>query len=184
MVLMLGDNLGVNQACGFMCSGAKNFCRICIMPSSLTKITPCELPEFLRTRENYKIDVKNLTHGVTEECVFNKIPDFHIADNFSVDIMHDDLEGTAHYIIVNVLNVLIYDQKIMTLEKINSRIASFNYGIIESKNAPRLLTEDSCTDNAMGKTVVCKQSAAEMLCLIRYLSVMIGDLIQPDSTLR
>lgn len=183
LVLMLGDNLGMNQACGFKCSGGKYFCRICRMPSYLTQITPIEHPKFLRNVDNYKSDLKNLSHGVVEECVFNQVIDFHIAEKYSLDIMHDDLEGTAPVVIVNVLNFLIYDEKIISLEKINSRIATFNYGIIEKKNKPRLLTEESCAENVSGakKTVVCKQSAAEMLCLIRYLGLMIGDLIPPNN---
>lgn len=84
----------------------------------------------------------------------------------------------ARPIIVNILNFLIYKEK-KTLDQIKSPIATFDYGKIEDKNKPRSLTEDCCTDSVTGenKSVVCKQSATEMLGLIRYEGLKIVDFI-------
>lgn len=177
-VAILGDNLGMNQSCGFWRSTAEYYCRVCQMSSKFCKITPTEDPRKLRNRINYDKDVRYQSHGVKEKCIFNNITDFHIAENYTLDIMHDDL-GTGPYIFINVLNFLIYVENIITLEKVNSRISKFDYGYLEGGNKPRLLYEEPCKNNVSGvnKTIVCKQSAAEMLCLIRYFGLMIGDLI-------
>lgn len=45
--------------------------------------------------------------GIREECVFNKITSFHVIDNAYVDIMHDILEGIAHYDMIPIINHFI-----------------------------------------------------------------------------
>lgn len=177
--LLLGDNLGLNQICGFSCSSGKYYCRRCRMPAQLCQITTRENKDFLRNKQNYAEDLKNLSCGVKERCIFNDIRDFHITENLSIDIMHDVFEGTGQYIIVNVLNHLIYVDKILDLATLNRRIETFNYGSLEDTNKPRPFTESDCKNNDthLTKTVVWKQSAAEGLCLMRYLGLMIGDII-------
>lgn len=181
-VLIVGDNAGLNQSCGFYCSSGEFYCRICRMPAKLCKITTVELPEYLRNKDNYMLDLATLSHGIKEECVFNEVIDFSIAENFSLDIMHDIMEGTARYIIVNVLNRLILKDKIISLETVNNCIAQFDYGPIDKNNQPRPLHVDYGNSQIPGssQTIVCKQSASEMLCLVRYLGVMIGHLIPKD----
>lgn len=97
--------------------------------------------------------------------------------------MHDELEGVGLQIIVNVLNFMIYQYEFFTLEELNNRIDNFDYGSVEKSHKPRPLTEEPCKNSKTKekKTVVCKQSAAESLCLIRYLSLIIGDLIPPGN---
>lgn len=52
--------------------------------------------------------------------------------------MHDFWEGVAKYTIRNVLNALIIsDDNVLTLEIINSRIATFKYNEDENSNKPR-----------------------------------------------
>lgn len=58
-ILILGDNLGLNQACGFYCSGGNNYCRRCRMPSALCQISTTENVKYLRTKENYDSDLKH-----------------------------------------------------------------------------------------------------------------------------
>lgn len=53
-----------------------------------------------RTIENYKSDlIKNNVSetGISEESIFNTIPNFHVVNNYSVDIMHDAFEDVFHY---------------------------------------------------------------------------------------
>lgn len=94
-------------------------------------------------KHQYELDLKvndsSLT-GIKQRCVFNEIDNFHIYENYSIDVMHDFWEGVAKYTINNVLNALIKsnDNK-LTLEIMNSRIITFKYNEVENSNKPRPL---------------------------------------------
>ena len=60
---------------------------------------------------------------------------YHMSDNVAVDIMYDVLEGVGPYELKLVLNSL-NEQKHLTLEKLNYRITSFDYGFYEKRNKP------------------------------------------------
>lgn len=47
--------------------------------------------------------------GRVEPCVWNAIHYFHVTNNFSVDIMHDWLEGVCNYNISGILRKFIID---------------------------------------------------------------------------
>lgn len=184
-VFLLGDNLGLNSCCGFVESFNANFyCRICRAKSDQCQIMSKECVSLLRTPKNYAQDLESLSCGIKEECVFNRVKDFHIAENRSMDIMHDIFEGIAVYTLENILNTLILRDKIVQLNDINNRIQTFPYSRLELRNKP---TEIKIKDNIQNKItgdnkkVIIKQSASEMLCLCRYLPIMIGDLIPRDN---
>ena len=188
LTLVLGDNLGLNSICGFSESfSAKFYCRLCTAPSCQCKKLNTELDFLVRNKENYQADL-NLAFpdstAIKEECIFNYVDDFNIAENQSVDIMHDILEGVAKYTLGNVLHSLIYEEKLFTLETLNKRIQEFDYGDVEVGNRPQKITVDTCKDskNKGKKTKIrIKQSAAEATCLTRYLSLIIGDLVPPKN---
>lgn len=58
-----------------------------------------EKQDLLRTKELYEGEILSgiSTTGLKENCVFNEIPKFHIAENFTVDPMHDISKGIGHY---------------------------------------------------------------------------------------
>lgn len=180
-VLLLGDNLGLNSCCGFVESfNANYYCRICRAKSDLCQTMSKECVSLLRTQENYVQDLQRLSFGIKEECVFNRIKDFHITENKTLDIMHDIFEGIAVYTLENVINILVLKDNILKLEDINNRIQTFPYGHLESRNKPTVLKLKENTKNKItggNKKIIVKQSASEMLCLCRYLPLMIGDLI-------
>jgi hypothetical protein len=107
--------------------------------------TERENPDVLRTEANYKEDVevanKTLT-GVAELCVFNSIPSFNVWENWTLDLMHDIIEGVAHY---ERCEILLYGLNIgyITIELLNTRKNSFNYGPTMIRN----LAEDITIDN-------------------------------------
>ena len=106
-VLLLGDNLGLNQICGFAQSFKANvYCRLCKADSHDCSQMCNENEELIRTPENYESDVllSNITTtGIRERCIFNRLNHFHIAVNKTVDFMHDVLEGVCVYVIRNIL---------------------------------------------------------------------------------
>lgn len=92
------------------------------------------------------------------------------------DIMHDILEGVGPLEVKLVLNSLI-EQKHLTLDKLNYRITSFDYGFCDKGNVPSVISQ-SDLKNVEGAM---RQSAAQMWCLLRLLPTMIGDLIPEHS---
>jgi len=89
--------------------------------------------------------------------------------------MHDLLEGVCKYDIGLMLNRMIFSLMYFTLKTLNDRIESFNYGSIDIRSRPPLISDDSLKPNG-----TLKMSASEMSCFMRYLSLMIGDLIPRD----
>lgn len=109
--------------------------------------------------------------GIKESCVFNNVKGFHITQNLTVDIMHDLLEGVCMYVLKAILFEFIFKNEYFTLQTLNNRIKKFDFGS-ESTNKPPLIKVKQ------GKEKLnMKFSSAEMLCLVRYLGLIIGDLV-------
>jgi len=89
--------------------------------------------------------------------------------------MHDMLEGVCKYDIGLILKYMIFEFKYFTVDTLNNGIETFNYGPIDIRNRPTLLSIENL------KLGVIKMSAAESLCFIRYLGLIIGDLIPEKS---
>ena len=125
----------------------------------------------IRSVESYKKDIlkdKFAATGLKERCAFNALNKFHICENVTLDVMHDFSEGVALYTISKVLQSLI-KEKIITLEIINNRIESFRYAF-EKRNKPRPLFY---LQGKKGCELKIKRSSSEMLCLTRYLGLII-----------
>ena len=141
-----------------------------------------EEPTLLRTIENYDDDVrKNCTStGVKENSIFNNLIDYHVAENKCINLMHVFCEGVIYYSLSKILTFMIEDDKLFTLQELNQRIQQFTYDAVDSSNRPRNISRE-LSKKVKGDTVrnkiKLKQSAAEMLCLCRYLSMIIGDLV-------
>lgn len=176
-VLVVGDNLAINSCCGFNESfSANKYCRICSASKKECRIMTRENPAKMRNRENYERDLnKNSpsTTGIKEECCFHKLDKFHITENKSVDVMHDALEGLIETTVSKVLWHFITVNKFFTLKTLNVCISTFDYGKETVK--PRQL---KTVYKKKKLRLVNKQSAAQMLCLFRYLPIMIAHLIR------
>ena len=120
----------------------------------------------MRNRENYEEDLslKNtyLT-GIKEKRVFNDVPLFHIAVNFTVDLMHDVFEGVCVYVLRAILYEFIFVKQYFTLQTLNERIRNFNYSS-EDSNRPPVINKNRFKDK-----LNMKFSTSEMSCLVRYL---------------
>ncbi|XP_043478508.1 uncharacterized protein LOC122508907 [Leptopilina heterotoma] len=177
LVLVLGDNLGLNSILGFTESFiAKFWCRICKADKSMMKLMLVEDRELLRTVENYEKDLESndiSQTGIKDICIWNEVKGVHITKNVGVDEMHDIPEGTAKYVMTDILDYLIFDPKTkyFTLEVLNYRIQVFNYGLLESSNKPPLISKKTASN------VKIKMSSSEMSCFVRYFGLMIGDLV-------
>lgn len=177
LILPAGDNKGLNKTCGFVGSfSANHFCRICYASKEECQTMVREVSSKLRKKDNYELDLKKnqSVSGIKERCVFNQIVNFHIYENYSVDVFHDLWEGVAKCTVRNVLETLIKSEdNELSLNILNSRIDSFSYNQSELSNKPRPAFYD--TSKKGGRKLKLKQS--QMLGLTRYLGLIIGDLI-------
>ncbi|XP_063957930.1 uncharacterized protein LOC129258220 isoform X1 [Lytechinus pictus] len=176
---VVGDNLGIHSLFGFSEGFTANFpCRTCRMPRADIKHALLERKEVMRTPENYQLDLNRNSlqeTGIKSPCILNELTHFHTLDNRAPDIMHDMLEGVCPLEVKLVLHELIRKQA-FTLETLNARITSFNYGLPDASNKPCPFTSNQLRfpDGAAG------QHAAQMWCLVRHIGVMLADLIQED----
>lgn len=116
--------------------------------------------------------------GIKESCIWNDVESFNVTTNYSVDIMHDMAEGVCKYYIGLILKEMIYNLKYFGLDTLNNRIESFNYGPLDIRSRPTLIT-----DLCLKKNGCLKMSAFEMLCFTKYLGLIIGDLVPEESEL-
>lgn len=134
-----GDNLALNSLLGYVTSFVSNYyCRICKMHREHARKECKEDEALLRTHANYVIDSEANDYsatGIRRESVFNSLPRYHVTQNLTLDIMHDFLEGILPLELKLVLGEIFTNGEI-TIDTLNSRIQSFNYGFNDKKNRP------------------------------------------------
>lgn len=180
LALITGDNLGLNEILGF----TSNFnsgcpCRVCRATIEQIKNLTKQDDKLLRTVKNYQEDC-NLNNpsvtGIAESCIFNQVIGFHVILCIILDIMHDILEGAANYTMVNILNDLIYNQNSFSLDFLNQRIECFQYGHLEGSNKIPIIEKKHIQSKKK-----LKMSASEMLCFVRYFSLLVGDRVKENN---
>lgn len=177
---VVGDNLGLHSVLGYIESFSGNYvCRFCKADKGKVRSLTLEDPTLLRDRNSYDSDLLTADSsqtGLKRHSVLNNLSFYHVSDNVAVDTMHDVLEGVGPYEVKLVLNSLI-EQSYLTLERLNYRIRSFDYGFCDKPNKPSAISKNDLR-NPEGSM---RQSASQTWCLLRLLPKMIGDLIPMDS---
>ncbi|KAJ8671309.1 hypothetical protein QAD02_002568 [Eretmocerus hayati] len=182
VTLLLGDNLALNEACGFKCGFVLSlFCRICSAPASLCKLMCCIDRSFVRTKTSYDHDVEKpaATSGLTERCVFNDVDRFHISENKSCDLMHDVSGGVIPQTLSRVLTGLIIEDKRFTVADLNIWIKKFDFGAEKNKPRPVLVEVEKDKNGHRKRKIKLKQSSAEALCLCQYLGLIVAHRVPP-----
>jgi len=173
--LILGDNLGLNTMLDFSKSFSANYyCRFCKASKSEALELFVENREIMRTINNYSEDVNTnnfISTGIYRESVLNQIYSFHVVTNYCVDIMHDIFEGICHYDMCHVILYYTQTAKLFSLEKLNNRKTTFNYGTIEVGNISPPITLLHLQKYHL------KMSAREVMTFVHFFPLMIGDLI-------
>lgn len=101
-----------------------------------------------RTRETHRNHCSQLegvlsthfavTSGLNRDSILNQSSVFHITEGVVMDAMHDVLEGSLELEMKLLLRELVCQQTppLFSLDDLNGRIRSFNYGHVESRNKP------------------------------------------------
>lgn len=173
LTLCLGDNLGLNTLLGFTESFRANFfCRFC--KSHRTQTQEIVLPNhnLIRDKANYETDIQEnnaSSTGIKEACVFNKIPNFHVTENFCVDLAHDIFEGVALFDIVELLYHFVLEEKLFNIDDVNLSLKCFNFG--NKVNKPPLITLENLKKRKMN------MSFSEMKCFVLYFGLLFGTFV-------
>lgn len=162
------DNLGANTCLGFVenFSTSSHVCRFCMCDQVQRKTLCIEVPELMRTMENYrlhleiiddstKVDYKQ-TKGIKRYCILNNLNYFNIFDNPSVDIMHDLNEGVFLFLMKHLFKYLIA-AKVTTEEKLVRAVQYYDYGYLNKSNVPSALNLEKGNLN---------QNASQSKCLL------------------
>ncbi|XP_050058270.1 uncharacterized protein LOC126550517 [Aphis gossypii] len=172
--LILGDNLGIHSITGFVESFSANYpCRMCKVHKDIMR-KQCYVDETLiRQVDDYNFDLieNNVSSsGVSGICVWNDVRGFKIFDHVGVDMMHDLLEGVMKYDLSFLISYYVLELKLFSLEVLNNRIISFDYGP-DKGSKPSVLNMDHICKNTI------RLSASEMMSLVRYFGLLIGDFV-------
>lgn len=171
---VLGDNLGLNSILGFSEGfNANYYCRFCKVPKRKAQVMITEDRDLLRNPTNYSKDVESNDFsktGIKEECVFNRIPSFHVTNNSFVDVMHDICEGVANYDMSFILRYYL-NKGIFSVNTINDRIREFQFKMIDKKNRPPVLKMSRIINGDLAL------NASEMHNLVEIFPFIVGDLI-------
>ncbi|KAJ8050359.1 hypothetical protein HOLleu_03535 [Holothuria leucospilota] len=177
---VVGDNLGVHSLLGYVTSFTANYyCRYCKGHRSDLQKLVAEDQSLLRNKENYSGDIisndASLT-GVKTTSALNQIDGYHVVENVAPDVMHVFTEGIIPLEMHLVLQRLI-EREMFTLEEVNLRIISFNYGFVDRINKPTPIRLSSLLNSSAASG----QTSAQMTCLALNHFLMLGDRIKQNS---
>lgn len=176
--LVVGDNLALHELLGFTLSFSANYCCItCKIRKDDLHTQGEEDVTLFRNEENYLRDLalQDVSQtGITKPCAFSRVPSFRVWENFTADFMHDMLEGTFHYDLAHIFHYLINIANYFSLEDLNRRKDNFDYGFVEIGNRSEKITNDNIKNKKFN------MSASEMMSFVKYLPLMIADLIPVD----
>ncbi|XP_022166134.1 uncharacterized protein LOC111030773, partial [Myzus persicae] len=172
--VLVGDNLGIHSITGFVESFSSNYpCRVCKMRKDEIKKQCYVDKTMLRTVEQYYFDVieGNVSDsGIKEGCVWNNVQGFNVLDQVGMDVMHDILEGVGKYDLAFLILYYVEDLKLFSLQVLNERLVCFDFGP-DKGSKPSVLNIDYIRKHSI------RLSASEMLTLIRYFGLIIGDFV-------
>lgn len=171
---ILGDNLATHQFLGFTESFSANYyCRFCKAQKSVCQKMTKQDDSLMRNIENYSNDIeRELSEtGISRDSLLNSIPDYHVTENYFVDAMHDTAEGVASFGMLAVINYFV-SHKVLSIDVINERIKLFPY--MDISNVPPPVTKNHLNKGALA------YSASEMINLVLYFCLMVGDLIDKE----
>ena len=83
------------------------------------------------------------TYGINRRSALSCLQYFDICEQLPQDVMHVLLEGVVPRSVALVLQHVIVDLRIISIDALNARIASFPYAYFESPNKPSRISMPS-----------------------------------------
>lgn len=176
------DTLAAHDLFGLMGPGSDYFCGQCLIyrkdmhKNSRNEVelrTPHQHNQLLETISE---DPKENHFGVKGPSILNDFRIFHFTENWIFDIMHDLFEGIIPLVLKLVLAHFICEEKCLSINILNTRLNSFNYGIIESKNKPSA----NFNHQLLNSDAKIKQKASQNWLLLRAMPFILYDKIPTE----
>jgi len=181
LTMVIADTLAAHQLLGFQSPSANYFCRLCYTQKQHISKNLREIDCTMRTPSSRRmiLDNNNLpSHGIAKPCSLENLNHFSVVENYAFNPIHDLLEGVVGDEIKLIFKHLVFTKKMITVAQINTRLPTFSYGIIESKNKPSSNFTEGMIKNVQDWSI--KQKAAQTWCLVRYIPLIFGDLFTED----
>lgn len=174
LVNVSSDNLGANSVLGFVESfAATYYCRICELSLSECQSAVEEVNEKMRRISGYSLALSVLddnenpnykeSKGVKRAYVFNRLQNFNILENCTVDIRHDFNEDVIPFFIRFLFQHLI-ERKITTVSNFQVLCRDHDYGWLWKKYKPSAINIDKSKLN---------QNATQSYCLMLHLPIIL-----------
>ena len=183
LLAFLADTLAAHLVGGFKgsMSFAYRICRTCMITKEAAQTCyseddcQCEL----RTPEKHEEQcqlllgsdraTKSVKYGINRTSILEEVPGFSVVNGLPHDIMHDLFEGVVKYELLLFLPYCI-SEGYFTISDLNSRLQGYDFG---SDDKPSAFSLDDKNQ------VHIRQSAAQMISIVRNLPQLIADKIFP-----
>ncbi|KAK3924515.1 Zinc finger protein GLIS3 [Frankliniella fusca] len=186
LVAVKGDAKALHEILGFLASGARHFCHLCLISRAQLHSGEVMLGE-LRTPENidhhlHQVDENNAFSrqcGLRYRTCLHDIRFFHAGNNRVTDLMHDGPHGLMMMLIRLCLKRFICEEELFEVHELNERIFAFKYGKQDSKDKP---TNNFSRDSLAQANEVHSQksNAAQTLVLFRALPFILDSIGEHD----
>ena len=113
----------------------------------------------------------SVEYVVNRQSSLDSLPNFSVVEALPHDIMHNLFEGVVPYELRLLLHHFIC-KSYLTIDKINYRLRSFDFGYSEIKDKPVLIHD----------VTKIRQTASQMWLLVRILPILLGDLVPRDDS--
>lgn len=173
-----GDNLGLHCILGFSEGFNANWpCRRCKMHRTACQVSCSEDKSLFRNVDNFELDLSRnclSETGINFSSVLNSLPYYHVTSNFVFDIMHDLFKGVVPDLFYLVITRFINLGK-FSIDKLNYRLESYDFGRHYNKSRPSQIKSSFLKSETKAG-----QNSSQNICLILFLPLLIGDLIDPN----
>ena len=181
LVAFLADTQAAHKVGGFKgsVSFANRICKSCMATRHDTQLLFTETLFVLRSPENHEEQCLSLEgvnrhensvkYGINRTSILEEVPGFSVVTGLSHDIMHDLFEGVVHYELKLFFHYCA-SNNIFFVTTLNNRMRGYDFG---NEDKPSII-DPSSIDQLNRKF---SQSAAQMITLVKNLSLLIGDKI-------
>lgn len=120
LAVFVGDTLAVHDVFNLLGPGANFFCRICTISRPVFIENP-HSQHPIRTKDWYESKMQQLKSGEISSkecglqsrgCILNELNNFHVCENYVLDVMHDMAEGVVPLTLQLVLNRYLKSEEI------------------------------------------------------------------------
>lgn len=178
LVSLTYDNLGGASCLGmFESFNSTYYCRICTMTKTQARKASLADDSLLRSADFFRTcsDMMQYAngeylnfYGIRSTSPFFKLNNFDPCTNFTIDAMHDCLEGVCQRDLKLLFQHCV-NSKICTLEEINSLVQAYSFNMQDRANFPSLIQLKS--GSSIG------QKACQTWCLIVNIPFILKDFL-------